>query len=254
MANQEQGVFRPEQEQGAFRPEQEQGAFRPELDEPRRTTEHQVETETEKNGYFPTSGEEGGYGGVSEQEPPHHKIHTDDEPLPKPKPGMYDDVQDEVEPREEQVMLTGTSDDVTAPKSTEQYQDFRSENEPKAPFDETPASEPRSYGEEKNEGFSDPSAAFPGAPVDRKVEEPGYGQDLKSSEPLSTEVSPAPKKEGLMTKIKEKLPGHKTSSTPETVEDADTTTDTGAPPKKGLMAKIKEKLPGHHSTTPTATQ
>lgn len=126
MANQEQGVFRPEQEQGAFRPE---------LDEPRRTTEHQVETETEKNGYFPTSGEEGGYGGVSEQEPPHHKIHTDDEPLPKPKPGMYDDVQDEVEPREEQVMPTGTSDDVTAPKSTEQYQDFRSENEPKAPFD-----------------------------------------------------------------------------------------------------------------------
>lgn len=44
---------------------------------------------------------------------------------------------------------------------------------------ETPASKPRSYGEEKNEGFSDPSAAFPGAPVDRKVEEPGYGQDLK---------------------------------------------------------------------------
>jgi hypothetical protein len=245
------------QEQGAFRPEQEQGAFMPELDEPRRTTEHQVETEPEKNGYFPTSTEAGGYGGVSEQEPPHHKLHSDDEPLPKPKPGMYDDVQEE-EPREEQVMPSATSDDVTAPTSTEQYQDFRSETEPKAPFNETPASEPRSYGDEKNEDFSDPSAAFPGAPVDRKVEEPGYGQDLESSEPLSTEESPespAPKKEGLMTKIKEKLPGHhKTSSTPETVEDADTPVDTDAPPKKSLMTKIKEKLPGHHSTSPTATQ
>lgn len=124
------------QEKGAVIPEQEQGEFRPELDEPRRTTEHQVETSTEpeKTGYFPTSStEEGGFGGVSEQEPPHHKLHSDDEPLPKPKPGMYDDEQEEEEPREEQVMPSAPSDDVTAPKSTEQYQDFCSETEPKAP-------------------------------------------------------------------------------------------------------------------------
>ena len=28
-----------------------------------------------------------GYGGVSESEPPHHKIHSSDEPLPKPSAG-----------------------------------------------------------------------------------------------------------------------------------------------------------------------
>lgn len=71
-------------------------------------------------------------------------------------------------------------------------------------------------------------------------------------EPVSTEAapeSPTPKKEGLMAKIKDKLPGHHKTSTPETVED-DTPTETGTP-KKGLITKIKEKLPGHHSTTPT---
>lgn len=32
-----------------------------------------------------------GYGGVSESEPPHHKIHTSDEPLPKPSAGYGGD-------------------------------------------------------------------------------------------------------------------------------------------------------------------
>jgi len=46
---------------------------------------------------------------------------------------------------------------------------------------ETPDSQSRSFGEGKQSGgYSDPSEAFPGAPVDRKFDEPGYGQDAQS--------------------------------------------------------------------------
>lgn len=259
--------FSQDKQSGDTRPEQS-GDTRPELDEPRRTTESGVEDETPA----PTSG---GYGGVTEDEPPHHKIHSDDEKLPKPASGTYDD--DEGLSKEEQVLPTGTDsgygDAPAAPKSTEDYQDYRS-SEPQGPVDETPegeektkggfsdsssappASEPRSFGEEKtNGGYSDPSSAFAGAPVDRKLEEPGYGQDTQTSEPVGTEAapeSPTPKKEGLISKIKDHLPGHHKTSTPETVED-DTPTESGTP-KKGFMAKIKEKLPGHHSPTPTTVE
>lgn len=47
------------------------------------------------------------------------------------------------------------------------------------------------------------------------------------------------KKDGLINKIKEKLPGdHNTA----------TGSDPDAPPKKGMMEKIKEKLPGQHGS------
>lgn len=134
---------------------QDQSGLRSELDEPRRTTESEVQNkeqfdtpapqqDQEKDSYFPTS-EEGGYGGVSEEEPPHHKIHSEDEPLPKPKSGTYDDesigAQGDSnpiteEPRDEQVIPQPTSTDTSggygdegsaaAQKSTEDYQDYRS--------------------------------------------------------------------------------------------------------------------------------
>lgn len=55
--------------------------------------------------------------------------------------------------------------------------------------------------------------------------------------------SAGPKKEGFMTKLKEKLPGHHGDDT-----SMDQTDSMGAPPKKGLMTKIKEKLPGNHGS------
>ena len=67
-------------------------------------------------------------------------------------------------------------------------------------------------------------------------------------EPINTTMGTgAPKKEGLITKIKEKLPGHHKSAD---TAAQDTTMDdtTAASPKKGLMTKLKEKLPGHHNT------
>lgn len=78
-----------------------------------------------------------------------------------------------------------------------------------------------------------------------------------ASEPTSLEsgTQHSPKKEGFMTKLKEKLPGH--HKTPESgVEHQGAGVEhdtTDAPPKKGLMTKIKEKLPGHHSTAPAST-
>jgi hypothetical protein len=79
------------------------------LDEPRRTTDEV------KSDDFGTGQQQpgGGYDGVSEQEPPHHTIHTDDEPLPTPTPGTYD----EDLPSEEQF--------TDAPQSTEGYQQYR---------------------------------------------------------------------------------------------------------------------------------
>lgn len=110
---------------------QDQQQTRPELDEPRRTTESGVEDET-------PSRMPGGYGGVSEEEPPHHRIHTDDEPLPKPASGAYDD-NDEGLSKEEQVLPTSTDrgygDAPPKPQSTEDYQDYRSSDQPQAPVD-----------------------------------------------------------------------------------------------------------------------
>jgi hypothetical protein len=53
------------------------------------------------------------------------------------------------------------------------------------------------------------------------------------------------KKEGLMNKLKDKLPGNHGSSDDSSYDQTDSA---GAPPKKGLMAKIKEKLPGNHGS------
>jgi len=203
-----------------------------ELDEPRRTTDEV------KSDDFGTDQQQpgGGYDGVSEQEPPHHRIHTDDEPLPKP-----------------------TSEDqfTDAPQSTEGYQQYRDAEPTK--FDESPAeAEPRSY-ETGAGGYADPSSGFPGAPVDRKLEEPGYGYDqntsepaLASSEPALDSPTPAPKKESFINKLVDKLPGHHHKSA-DTVDPNTTVQDdtTAASPKKGFVTKLKEKLPGHH-TTPTA--
>jgi hypothetical protein len=220
-----------------------------------------------------------GYGGVTEDEPPHHKIHSEDELLPKPKSGSYyDDVAESEskpltteeefgtptgdldlnreEPGKEQALPTPTeSGHGGEPTSTEENQDFRTSQ---SPVDETPAIKSRSFGDEKKTegGYADPSSAFPEAPVDRKVEEPGYGHDTKTSEPVGTETtpdSPTPKKEGFVQKLMEKLPGHHKTATPETVEH-EVPTETGAH-KKGLITKIKEKLPGHHHTehTPSPT-
>jgi len=199
--------------------------LRSELDEPRRTTDEVKSDDLGTDQQQPG----GGYDGVSEQEPPHHTIHTDDEPLPKP---------------------TSEEQFTDAPQSTEGYQQYRDAEPTK--FDESPAeAEPRSY--------ADPSSGFPGAPVDRKLEEPGYGYDqntsepaLASSEPALDSPTPAPKKESFINKIVDKLPGHhhKSADTvdPNTPVQDDTT---AASPKKGFVTKIKEKLPGHHST-PTA--
>jgi hypothetical protein len=50
-----------------------------------------------------------------------------------------------------------------------------------------------------------------------------------------------PKKEGLITKLKEKLPGHHKSTDDPATADEDETTG-GTPPKQGLVSKIKEKI------------
>lgn len=223
--------------------DQGQSGLRSELDEPRRTTE--------STGI--DSGEGGYGGGVSENEPPQHKIHTDDEPLPKPTGGTGDDDQFSTP------TAAGAGGDY-GDDDTEKYQDSRSEEPQTGSYDETPDTQDRGFGgdEKPSGGYSDPSSAFPGAPVDRTVEQPGYGQDTGASEPVSTgtgPVSPTPKKEGFVQKLKDKLPGHKTSTpTTDTVDDETSTPTDAGTPKKGLVAKIKEKLPGHHSpTAPTAT-
>jgi hypothetical protein len=224
---------------------QEQTGMRSELDEPRRTSESTGFDQSESG-----AGGDSGYGGVSENEPPHHKIHSEDEPLPKPTSGTYDDDQFSTP------SATGTGGNY-GDDSTEKFQDSRSEQPQTGSYDETPETRNKSFGgeEKPSGGYSDPSSAFPGAPVDRSVEEPGYGQDTKAAEPYSTETgpeSPTPKKEGFVQKLKDKLPGHKTSTPDSTVED-DTPVDSGTP-KKGLMTKIKEKLPGHHSPTAPTTE
>lgn len=227
--------------------------LRSELEEPRRTTD-QVNSDDFGTA---TQGQQyrGGYGGASENEPPHHKLHSDDEPLPMPAPGTYNEGLRSSEPREvEQVTPMPTSEEYSdAPQSTEGYQEYRDTVPTK--FDETPIdTQPRSYGTGEDGGYADPSSAFPGAPIDRRVDEPGYGYDekasdsaLDSSEPVDSTTG-APKKEGLVTKIKEKLPGHHSSADtvdPDTSIQHDTA---GAPPKKSLMTKVKEHLPGHHSS------
>lgn len=54
--------------------------------------------------------------------------------------------------------------------------------------DKTPASEPRGFRSEDTAptsgGYADPTSAFPGAPIDRRVEEPGYGYDQQSTLPV----------------------------------------------------------------------
>lgn len=52
------------------------------------------------------------------------------------------------------------------------------------------------------------------------------------------------KKDGLVNKIKEKLPGQH-----HTADGSVTHSDPNAPPKKGIVEKIKEKLPGHHGSS-----
>lgn len=215
----------------------EQTGTQSELDEPRRTTE--------STGLGNSEGGDTGYGGGSENEPPHHKIHSDDEPLPKPTGGSYGDETP-----------SATGDD-----STEKFQDSYDGENSYDSYDETPETTPKSFGGEDkpNGGYSDPSSAFPGAPVDRTVEEPGYGQDTSAPQPLSTDTptgtgpeSPTPKKESFVQKLKDHLPGHKTT-TPDTPVEDDTPVDSGTP-KKGLITKIKEKLPGHHSPTAPTTE
>jgi len=231
---------------------QEQTGVRSELDEPRRTTESTGYDQSEggDGGAGGGDGGDGGYGGVSENEPPHHKIHTDDEPLPKPSGGTNDDDQFSTP------SATGTGGNY-GDDSTENYQDSQSEQQPQTgSYDDTPETQSRSFGggDKPSGGSSDPSSAFPGAPVDRSVEAPGYGQDTQDTEPFNTDTgpeSPTPKKEGFVQKLKDKLPGHK-SDTPATMDD-ETPMDTGTP-KKGLMTKIKEKLPGHHSPTAQTTE
>lgn len=219
-----------------------QEGLRSELEEPRRTTEGQ---------------DFGEYKGVSEEEPPHHKIHTEDEPLPKPAPGTYDEEERAEENRDVMPKPGVAADDERAPKSTEEYQEYRDTTQDRTKLEERPVETQPRTEEGSHEGYADPSAAFAGAPVERKVEEPGYGYDQKTSEPVTMEASPrsetgTPKKEGLMTKIKEKMPGHHAKPADSAVEHHDTTaTEHEGAPKKGLMAKIKEKMPGHKSTTGT---
>jgi len=51
-------------------------------------------------------------------------------------------------------------------------------------------------------------------------------------------------KDGLMNKIKQKLPGQH-----HTADGGVTHSDPNAPPKKGIMEKVKEKLPGQHGSS-----
>lgn len=239
---------------------QQQG-LRSELEEPRRTTEGQdfegYKGGSEEEARRTTEGQDfGGYKGVSEEEPPHHKIHTDDEPLPKPAPGAYDE-EERGEENRDVMPRPGVAAGEGAPRSTEQYQEYRDTTQDRTNLEDRPIeSQPRTE-EGRHGGYADPSEAFAGAPVERKVEEPGYGYDQKTSEPVTMETSPrsetgTPKKEGLMAKIKDKLPGHHAKPADSAVEHHDTTaTEHEGAPKKGLMAKIKEKMPGHHSPTGT---
>ncbi|CAK9201958.1 unnamed protein product [Sphagnum troendelagicum] len=69
--------------------------------------------------------------------------------------------------------------------------------------------------------------------------QPPAGETAAPPPPAET-----PKKESLMTKLKEKLPGHHKSTddqtTAATADEDETTGDT--PPKQGLVSKIKEKI------------
>jgi hypothetical protein len=58
--------------------------------------------------------------------------------------------------------------------------------------------------------------------------------------------APKAKKEGFMSKLMDKLPGHHPKSPDATAFDAPTETGSPTTPKKGLVTKLKEKLPGHH--------
>lgn len=51
------------------------------------------------------------------------------------------------------------------------------------------------------------------------------------------------KKDGLVNKIKQKLPGQH-----HTADGTVTHSDPSSPAKKGIVEKIKEKLPGHHGS------
>ena len=88
----------------------------------------------------PGSGNTGGYGGVSEDVPPQHKLHSDEERLPAPAPGTYDDNLPATQPRDAENF--GSADQPAgeqglpqptdggqgysdAPRSTEDYQEYR---------------------------------------------------------------------------------------------------------------------------------
>jgi len=158
-----------------------------------------------------------GYGGVSESEPPHHKIHTADEPLPKPSAGYGD----------EGLQEHGEEAYAPAEESTPQNSQFGLE------------------GKTASNGSS--AATVP----DREEvshEAAGHGAPATGST-IAEDTSPkhGAKKEGFMSKLMEKLPGHHPKSADATAFDAPTdTASPTTPPKKGLVSKLMEKLPGHH--------
>jgi len=203
-----------------------------------------------------------GYGGVSESEPPHHKIHSSDEPLPKPSAGYGDEegAYEESTPAD-QSAGTGVggakSDYGNTAEGTESFDHPTSDQtqfglEGKTASYGKEASDPReSYesgtgtGDATGYGATPTGSALDETPLSSGETQPagdGFG-------PEDTSAKHGAKKEGFMTKLKEKLPGHKKSTdATEFGGETDTTSPT-TPPKKGFVTKLKEKLPGHHDSS-----
>jgi len=158
-----------------------------------------------------------GYGGVSESEPPHHKIHNADEPLPKPSAGYAGDEQGLQEQGEEAY--------VPAEDSTPQNSQFGLE------------------GKTASNGST--GATVPDREEESHEAPAGHGAPPAGST-IDEDASPKAKKEGFMSKLMDKLPGHHPKSPDATAFDAPTETGSPTTPKKGLVTKLKEKLPGHH--------
>jgi hypothetical protein len=111
--------------------------------------------------------------------------------------------------------------------------------------DPSAAAAPGSYSDKSAVGGTDAGTGAYDQPTSYQSQ--ALDQDNTGAADDESTGAGAPKKEGFLTKLKEKLPGHH-KSTDEDQTDAtaytgdNETGEDGQAPKKGLMTKIKEKV------------
>ncbi|CAK9261706.1 unnamed protein product [Sphagnum jensenii] len=107
------------------------------------------------------------------------------------------------------------------------------------------AAAPGSYSDKSAVGGTNAGTGTYNQPTSDQSQ--AFGQDNTGAADDESTGAEAPKKEGFLTKLKEKLPGHH-KSTDEDQTDAtaytgdNETGEDGQAPKKGLITKIKEKV------------